>query len=64
MKRRKIKNFVLKAMACIMFLAWAVSGCLLDSASWIPGAVCIGSFAWLMLFAYANGAFDYEEDER
>ena len=62
MKRRKIKNIALKTMASIMFCAWAVSGCLLDSTSWIPMAVCFGSSAWLIFFGIANGAFDYKED--
>ena len=52
---RRFRNITLKATACIMFCVWAVSGCLLDSKSWIPSVVCLGSFAWLMLFGYANG---------
>jgi len=57
MKRKKLKNTILKVTAWIMVVIFLVSGCALDSASWIPHIVCSLSLAWLALFAYANKQF-------
>lgn len=55
MKKKNIKNKILKATAWIMGILFLVSACALDSDSWIPHIVCMVSLLWLALFAYANG---------
>ena len=51
------KNMILKTMAAVMMVVFVVSGSALDSKTWIPMALCMGSLAWLTLFAYANNFF-------
>lgn len=63
MKRKKIKNVLLKAFAYIMGFLLLLSGCALDSDSWIPHIVFFICMAWLALFAYANGALGVIEDD-
>lgn len=55
-----MKNKILKTTAAIMGILFLVSGCALDSISWIPFVVCGVSGAWLALFAYANNMFRRE----
>ena len=63
MKRKKNKNLILKAVAYIMGFLLLLSGCALDSDSWIPHIVFIVCMAWLTLFAYANGALGVYADD-
>ena len=51
-----LKNRVLKLITLINGISFLYFGSLLDSYSWIPGIICCINFAWLTLFAYANGA--------
>lgn len=55
-----MKNKILKATAWIMGFLFLLSGSALNSISWIPFVVCVGSGAWLALFAYANNMFRRE----
>lgn len=50
-----LKNRVLKLITLINGISFLYFGSLLDSYSWIPGIICCINFAWLTLFAYANG---------
>lgn len=59
-----MKKIILKTTAAIMGILFILSGCALDSDSWIPYIVCYGSGAWLALFAYANGMFYGQEEKR
>lgn len=59
-----MRKIILKTIAAIMGILFIVSGCMLDSASWIPYIVCVISAAWLALFAYANKMFYWQEDKR
>lgn len=52
-----MRKIIVKTTAAIMGIAFLVSGCMLDSESWIPFIVCMISAAWLALFAYANKMF-------
>lgn len=61
MKRKKLKNIILKTVAYIMVFLFLLSGCALDSNSWVPCIVCGASLAWLALFAYANKEFIIKE---
>lgn len=54
MRRKKIKNTILKGMAALTSLTATISACMVDSRSWIPAIVCFGCIAWLGLFCYAN----------
>lgn len=63
MKRKKLKNIILKTVAYIMVFLFLVAGCALDSDSWIPHIVCIVSLLWLALFAYANGQWGVYTDD-
>ena len=63
MKRKKIKNVLLKSVAYIMGFLLLLSGCALDSDSWIPHIVFSICMIWLALFAYANGAWGVSEDD-
>jgi len=63
MKRKNIKNTILKATARIMGILFLVSACALDSDSWIPHIVCMVSLLWLALFAYANGQWGGYTDD-
>lgn len=54
--RKRLKNIILKGIVATMLVVFMVSGCLLDSEVWVPAfIVCIASFAFLAMFAYANG---------
>ena len=55
-----LKNRVLKLITLINGISF---GSLLDSYSWIPGIICCINFAWLTLFAYANG-YTYKSEKR
>lgn len=61
-KRKKIKNFILKAIMSIVFFVWCYSVCTLDAPSWTPFIVMIVTSAILVAFAYVNGAFGECED--
>lgn len=64
MTKRKAHNAVLKSTAYFMGAVFIVSGCLLDSDSWIPVTSLAVSALWLAVFAYANGMMsDYEEGD-
>ncbi len=63
MKRKNLKNIILKSVAYIMGGLFLVSACALDSDSWIPHIVCSVSILWLALFAYANGQWGVYSDD-
>lgn len=63
MKRKKIKNVFLKSVAYMMGFLLLLSGCALDSDSWIPHIVFFICMIWLALFAYANGQWGVSEDD-
>lgn len=54
MKRRGLKNKVLKTITGITGVLAFLSIMCLDSESWIPVIVLIICMAWLGLFLYAN----------
>ena len=57
-----LKNRVLKLITLINGISFLYFGSLLDSYSWIPGIICCITFAWLTLFAYANG-YTYKSEK-
>ena len=57
-----LKNRILKLIALINGISFLYFGSLLDSYSWIPGIICCINFAWLALFAYANG-YTYKSEK-
>lgn len=58
-KKISFKNIILKGIIGMLFIVFVVSGCALDSDYWVEAlAVCGISFAFLMLFAIANGAMN------
>lgn len=61
--RKKLHNASLKITAWIMFFALVISGCCMDSPSWLPLIVCVIAYSWLALFAYANGYLNIGEKE-
>ena len=63
MKRKNTKNIILKVVACIMGILFLVSGCALDSDSWIPYIVCFVSLLYLAWFAHANGQWGGYTDD-
>lgn len=63
MKKKSFKNCILKTTVWFMFLLFLVSACAIDSVSWIPTVVCLISAGWLCLFAWVNGAMEYQESE-
>ena len=60
MRKRTIKNLILKTTAYIMGGAFLFFGCALDSGSYLPLIICCVSFAWLSVFAYANGVLNFK----
>lgn len=64
MKKKRIKNIILKTFAWTMAAIFIISGSALDSESLLPFYLCLGSAAWLALFAYANGMFYGQEEGR
>lgn len=63
MQKSKIKNNILKGSAMLASLTFFVSGCMIDSKSWIPTIICAGCMAYLAVFAYANRDYEYEEGD-
>lgn len=57
-----LKNRVLKLITLINGISFLYFGSLLDSYYWIPGIICCINFAWLALFAYANG-YTYKSEK-
>ena len=53
-----MKDFILKAIAYICFIAFITAGCFLDSESMIPFYVVCVTGGWLTIFAYANNWFE------
>ena len=58
-----MKKRILKTIAIIMGFIFMVSASALDSLTWIPTIMTVVSGLWLVLYAYANGAFDYLKEE-
>ena len=52
-----MKNIILKTTAGIAIILFIISGCALDSESWLPFVICLASIAYLTAFAYANKLF-------
>lgn len=63
MQKSKIKKNILKGSAMLASLTFIVSGCMVDSRSWIPTIICTVCMAYLALFAYANRNHEYEEGD-
>ena len=57
-----LKNRILKLITLINGISFLYFGSLFDSYSWIPGIICCINFAWLTLFAYANG-YTYKSEK-
>lgn len=54
MKKKKLKNRILKTITAIAGAGVVVSGCCLDSESNVPLIICGVCLAWLTLFTVAN----------
>ena len=52
-----VKNFILKLLASLAGLTFMISGCMIDSESWVPFIVCCVALVYLMTFVYANDFF-------
>ena len=55
MKKSKVHNIILKFITGTMFILFLFSVAAFDSESIIPAITSLVSFAWLLLFALANG---------
>lgn len=55
---RCLKNTLLKALAVVNLISFAIAGFMIDSQSWVLFAICCVNVAWLGLFGYANNWFD------
>ncbi len=49
-----MRNKILKAVTTVAGLAFILSGCALDSQSWLPHIICGVSLLWLVLMVIAN----------
>lgn len=49
-----MRNKILKAVTTVAAIAFIVSGCCLDSQSWLPHIICGVSLLWLALIVIAN----------
>lgn len=49
-----MRNKILKAVTTVAAVAFIVSGCCLDSQSWLPHIICGVSLLWLALIVIAN----------
>lgn len=59
--KRKIKNFVLRTITTIAAAGVVISAGCADSPNGNTAfIVCIVCLAWLTLFCYANGYFNYD----
>ena len=56
-----MKNKILKGLAMINGISFIFFGCMLDSASLLPVAICLINLGYIALFGYAN---DWFADER
>lgn len=54
MKKKKMKNKILKTITILAGVLMFISICCLDSESWIPAIVLGICMAWLGLFLLAN----------
>lgn len=52
--RRKLHDFIIKAITVLMVWTFMLSVCLIESESIIPIIAMLVSMAWLGLFALAN----------
>ena len=60
MKKKKIKNVVLKSITVLAFIIFVISACCFDSTYPIPFyIICIVSLLWITVMSYINGGFDY-----
>lgn len=63
--RKKIKNFVLRTITTIASAGVVLSaGCADSPNSNVPLIICIVCLAWIVLFCYANGYFNYDRRMR
>lgn len=63
MQKSKIKKTILKGSAMLASLTFIVSGCMIDSRSWIPTIICTVCMSYLAVFAYANRDMTFEGEE-
>ena len=49
-----MRNKILKAVTTVAAIAFILSGCALDSQSWLPHIICGVSLLWLVLMVIAN----------
>ena len=54
MRRRSVKNIVLKTITWIMAIAFILSACAVDSESIIPVIICRVTLTWLVPFTLIN----------
>lgn len=67
MKKKSLKNILLKSITATAALTAVVSAFLIEEYEFIPFLVSCVCVAWLYLFGYANGFFNfaaYEEGEK
>lgn len=62
-RKSKIRNCILKTYATIVGFIWCYAACCLDAPSWTPMIVLIITSVLLVWFAWANGAFEWGEEE-
>lgn len=57
-RKRRIKNFILKAISYFMGMVFILGDCALDSEGTnVPFLMIAVSMMWLVFFGYANGCF-------
>ena len=58
MRKRKVRNIILKTVAYIMGFLFLYSICAMDSETYFFYIMSIVTGTWLALFGYANGVFE------
>lgn len=54
MEEMKMKNKILKTINFIVAIIFIISGCMLDSDTWIPYIVCFICEIWFAIFVFVN----------
>ena len=62
-RKAKIRNFILKTYASIVFFFWLIAALTLDSPSWTPTIVCSITTLLLAWFVFVNFEYFQKMDE-
>jgi hypothetical protein len=62
--KRTLKNAILMSVTAVMLAIFFLSIASVDSSSWIPFVLLCLSGGYIVIFAYANGFFEWLEYEK